>query len=123
MISYRIASFLKSRPVGRTAHLEYCLEFLSANPEGPGDLMLVALARIYHINDDWNAISTWRQIESCPTQGEPPPAIHVASLKARLEHVKKLIPPEILDTSKFAVYPNWSLAHERRYNGVSSIHG
>ncbi|UNI22367.1 hypothetical protein JDV02_008263 [Purpureocillium takamizusanense] len=100
VVTATIAWFLRMKPIGWTVHMEDCLSHLAQYPEVPGDCKLVATARLFRIMEEVHSVSTWRKVESTSSQ----PQFYVKGLRAMLDNVKDITPPQVLQDKMIRSY-------------------
>ena len=88
---------MKHKPVGWTGYMEECLQFLQARGDAPGDLKLVALAKLAKLLDDLHTVSGWQQIKAYPADLHAPQAQYVQGLLRVLEQINSTTPPHVLE--------------------------
>ena len=97
---YSISWFIKSRLMKWTAHMEQCLRDLNHAPEVPGDLALVAAARLVKLISETSAIS-WKQTQDMSSpEFQPPDFALMRAFRTNLEDIKLSSPDHVLNDSK-----------------------
>ena len=85
-----------------TPHMEECMQKLSDSPQWSGDLVLVALVKIYKVLEDFSHIQ-WMNSEfggrSTAASSKPIPIHFVKSLRANIDEIRKSLTPELLENS------------------------
>ena len=96
--------FLKTQTMRWTPHMEECMQKLADEPQCPGDLVLVVLAKIYKVLEDYSQVQ-WANSEfggrSGVTSAKTNPMHYLKSLRANLEDIKKNLTPELQENSMF----------------------
>lgn len=104
--------FLKTQTMRWTPHMEECMQKLADEPQWPGDLVLVVLAKVYKVLEDYSQIQ-WANSEfggrAAATSAKTNPIHYLKSLRANLEEIKKSLTPELLENSMFPFSPHPSV--------------
>ena len=78
------------------------MQKLSDSPQWSGDLVLVALVKIYKVLEDFSHIQ-WMNSEfggrSTAASSKPIPIHFVKSLRANIDEIRKSLTPELLENS------------------------
>ena len=93
--------------------MEDCLQHLAAEPETPGDEVLVAIVKLSKIMDDVSTATSWRLFDP-ETSSTPkvPPILHVKALLANLAITKGEFRPEIAQNSESIPFFSSLINHE-----------
>lgn len=90
----------KPEPMRWTPYLEECLRMIAEDPPHPDDENLVALVRYQKIANE-ALLTPWRTGETeigCDS-ARAPVLFYIKALRAKLEHVKELVPERLKDDS------------------------
>ncbi|ETS73747.1 hypothetical protein PFICI_14693 [Pestalotiopsis fici W106-1] len=93
VLSSSISSFLKIDVTRWNSHMEESLEKLAADPECPGDELLVAMARAKVIVNDVGRL-TWRRTGNDLSTS---PSVYVKPLKDRVLAIRRSLKPELVE--------------------------
>ncbi|KAF3024725.1 hypothetical protein E8E14_001448 [Neopestalotiopsis sp. 37M] len=93
ILSSSISSFLKIDVTRWNSHMEESLEKLAADPEYPGDELLVAMARAKVIVNDVGRL-TWKRTGN---ELAGPPSVYVKPLKDRVQAIRRSLKPELVE--------------------------
>ncbi|KAI5919994.1 hypothetical protein F4810DRAFT_685154 [Camillea tinctor] len=103
-----VSMFLKSQPMRWTRHMEDSLCKLAANPEYPGDELLVMIVRSHRIIEDVAQV-TWRSLDqdglgglgslssTLPPSSRLPPMMYVKAMRQNIQAIKDNLPKSLVE--------------------------